>query len=252
MPVAKRRPSAAPPASVSGRRASDAPSFLTPASTVLLSEEVVDRIREAILMREFEPGDRLREEQLAKSLRVSRGPVRNALLQLEREGMVIRRRNRGALVAHLSRADLEEVYSLRHAVEPVACVWAARNAVEADFVELQTIIDGYARLTSKVTVQDAAEADLTFHDALYAAARHRRLLSLWQDLRPQVYLFLLARKYVHTKEFRDVMVVNHTRILDVIRARDEAAATAVAAAHVQTSYARVLDSYADERDIDGD
>jgi DNA-binding GntR family transcriptional regulator len=226
-------------------RDAEASTFLTPASTVLLSEEVVERIREAILTGEFEPGDRLREEQLARSLQVSRGPVRSALLQLEREGMVVRRRNRGALVAHLSRADLEEVYSLRHALEPVACAWAARNAVESDLAALQRVIDDQLRLTSKVRVQDAAEADLTFHDVLYAAARHRRLLGLWQDLRPQVYLFLLARKYVRTREFREVMVVSHTRILDIIRAGDEEAARAIATEHVQTSYLRVLEGYRD-------
>ena len=115
-----------------GRGALDATAILTPAAAILLSDEVVDRLREAILRGLFAPGDRLREEQLAEALGVSRGPIRNALLQLEREGMVMRRRNRGAIVARLSRVDLEEVYSLRLAIEPVACAWAARNANERD------------------------------------------------------------------------------------------------------------------------
>jgi DNA-binding GntR family transcriptional regulator len=249
MPVSKRAPGLPIPEMVDRQRTVDATRFLAPASATLLSDEVVDRIREAILMGQFAPGDRLREEQLAEALRVSRGPIRNALLQLEREGMVIRRRNRGALVARLSRADLEEVYSLRQAIEPVACGWAARNAEEDDLSELQEIIDGYSRLTARVTVQDAAEADLSFHDVLYRAARHRRLLRLWQDLRPQVYLFLLARTYVHTKTFREIMIVNHSRILEMVRSGDEEGAREIANEHVRTSYGRVLEAYENDPDL---
>ncbi len=226
------------------RGALDATAILTPAAAILLSDEVVDRLREAILRGLFAPGDRLREEQLADALGVSRGPIRNALLQLEREGMVMRRRNRGAIVARLSRVDLEEVYSLRLAIEPVACAWAARNANERDLTDMQSIINGYqSRLTRKVTVQEAAEADLSFHDVVYRAARHRRLMRLWQDIRPQVYVFLLAREYVRAREFRDIMITNHSTIRAVISSGDEERAREVAIEHVQTSYQRVLGVY---------
>jgi DNA-binding GntR family transcriptional regulator len=229
------------------RAALDASAILTPAAATLLSDEVVDRLREAIVGGLFAPGDRLREEQLADALGVSRGPIRNALLQLEREGMVVRRRNRGAIVARLSRVDLEEVYSLRLAIEPVACEWAARNANDRDLADMQAIINGYqSRLTRRVTVQDAAEADLSFHDVVYRAARHRRLMRLWQDLRPQVYVFLLAREYVRSREFRDIMMTNHGTIRSVISSRDEARAREVAIEHVQTSYSRVLTVYENE------
>lgn len=227
-----------------GRGALDATAILTPAAAILLSDEVVDRLREAILRGLFAPGDRLREEQLAEALGVSRGPIRNALLQLEREGMVMRRRNRGAIVARLSRVDLEEVYSLRLAIEPVACAWAARNANDRDLTDMQSIINGYqSRLTRKVTVQEAAEADLSFHDVVYRAARHRRLMRLWQDIRPQVYVFLLAREYVRAREFRDIMITNHSTIRAVISSGDEERAREVAIEHVQTSYQRVLGVY---------
>lgn len=225
----------------------DASAILTPAAAVQLSDEVVHRLREAILGGLFAPGDRLREEQLADALGVSRGPIRNALLQLEREGMVVRRRNRGAIVARLSRSDLEEVYSLRLAIEPVACAWAARNASDRDLTDMQSIINSYqSRLTRRVTVQIAAEADLSFHDAVYRAARHRRLMRMWQDLRPQVYVFLLAREYVRAREFRDIMITNHSTIRAVISSGDEERARDVAIEHVQTSYGRVLSVYKTE------
>jgi DNA-binding GntR family transcriptional regulator len=226
-----------------GGGAIDMSAVLTPAPAPLLSEAVVDRLREAIVRGLLPPGDRLREEQLAEALGVSRGPIRNALLQLEREGMVVRRPNRGAMVAQLSRTDLEEVYSLRVAIEPVACAWATRNAVPPDLEKMQAIIGSYSKLTTKVTVQEAADADLGFHDVIYAAARNKRLLRLWQDLRPQVYVFLLARTYVRKREFREIMIARHGQILSAISDHDEPRARKLAEEHVQTSYERVLAAY---------
>jgi DNA-binding GntR family transcriptional regulator len=199
------------------QRLLNAAALMSPASTILLSEEVVSRIRETILRGLFAPGDRLREEELASALGVSRGPIRAALQQLEREGLVVRRRNRGAIVAGLSISDLEEVYSVRLAIEPVACGWASRNAEEQDLLAMQAIIDSFGRLTTKVTVQDAAEADLSFHDVLYVAARHKRLLRLWRDIRPQAYVFLLSRTYVRSRGFRGIMIANHKAIYDALR-----------------------------------
>jgi DNA-binding GntR family transcriptional regulator len=222
----------------------DPASILSPTPAILLSDEVIDRLRDSILKGSLPTGYRLREEQLAEALGVSRGPVRNALLQLEREGLVVRRPNRGAIVAQLARQDLEEVYSLRLATEPLGCAWAARNVQEADLDEMQRVIDSYQKLlTSRVTEQVAAEADLRFHDAIYRASRHRRLIGLWHDLRPQVYVFLLTRRYVRARDFRTIMVENHGKILDAISRRDEDAAREAASAHVNASYARVLDAY---------
>lgn len=224
--------------------------LLGPALATLLSDEVVERLRESILRGHFAPGDRLREEQLAEALGVSRGPIRNALVQLEREGLAVRRPNRGAVVAELSRADLEEVFSLRLAIEPVACIWAARHAQPEDLTEMQEVIDGYSQLTTKATTREAAEADLAFHDVVYRASAHRRLLGLWEDLRPQVYVFLLARSYVHTREFREIMIRNHATIHAVIADHDEERAREVAGEHVRTSYLRVVASYDDGAEAD--
>ena len=221
----------------------DVSALLTPASPTLLSDTVANRLRDTIFQGYFAPGERLREESLADALNVSRGPIRDALLQLEREGLVVRRRNRGAMVARLSRTDLDEVYSLRIAIEPFVCAWAARNATEADWAEMQATIDTYTELDESVTVHEAADADLRFHDVVYRASRHKRVLRLWQDLRPQVYIFMLARTYVGEPEFPAIMIRNHGKLLSAIRDGDEELAQRVAVDHVQTSYRRVIAGY---------
>jgi DNA-binding GntR family transcriptional regulator len=239
--------SAAPAAAEAGARAfgTDVSSVLTPTSPVHLSDTVTERLRRTIVEGRFSPGDRLREEQLAEALDVSRGPIRDALRELEREGLVVRRRNRGAIVASLSRADVEEVYSLRAAIEPLVCEWAARHAGERDWAEMQSVIDGYADRAATANPHVAADSDLRFHDVIYRAANHRRVQRLWQDLRPQVYIFLLARKYVGTLEFRDVMISKHISILEAIRSGDPERARQTAVQHVEASYRRVMGDYDD-------
>ena len=218
--------------------------MLPPPDQKALAEDVAGRLRRTILEGNLVPGERLREEQLASVLRVSRGPVREALLQLEREGLVVRRRHRGATVARLSRVDLEEVFSLRLALERLALHWAALHATEDEGAQMEELIRRQSKeLTGDVSRRFAAQLDLEFHDAVYQAARHERLLRSWRDLRPQVYVFLLSRDYVGTPDFAGIMVRSHTLYLEVIRTRDHQRAERVAEEHVRTSYGRVISGY---------
>src|SRR5579859_7852287 len=119
-----------------------------------LAEDVVDRLREAIYKGQLAPSERLREEVLASFLGLSRGPVREALAQLEREGLVIRQPNRGATVARLSLEDLEEVYSMRLALEQLAVKQAIRNANTAYFDAMQKVVEEMkACLAKGITTQ---------------------------------------------------------------------------------------------------
>jgi DNA-binding GntR family transcriptional regulator len=224
---------------------------LAPPNKEALADAVVDRLRRTILEGFVVPGEPLREERLASALDVSRGPVREALLQLEREGLVVRRPHRGAVVARLSRRDLEEVYSLRLALERLACHWAARHATGEDLAALEAAVRVQAKeLPGNESRQRAAELDLEFHDIVYATARHDRLLRFWANLRPQVHIFLLSRDYVGTRDFPKIMVHRHTEMIDALRAGNARGAEKVAEEHVRTSYLRVVSSY--ERDGDDD
>lgn len=106
---------------------------------------------------------------------------------------------------------------------------------------MERVIGSYGKpLTSRVTEQVTAEANLRFHDAMYRASRHGGCWDCGQDLRPQVYVFLLTRRYVRAHDFRMIMVENHPSVLDAIEQRD-----ADAAAPANASYTRVLAAYED-------
>lgn len=208
-----------------------------------LGVDIAERLRGAILSGLFGPGERLPEEQLARAMGVSRGPVREALVKLEREGLIVIRRNRGAFVAQLSREDLDEVYSLRVAIERLAVERCVENADEADIAELQGVVDRIAELLETgITEQDAAELDLTFHDIIYRAGRHRRLYETWATLKPQIHILLLNRN-VASDDFRKLVVPSHQEIVDAIRSRDVTRTVEITMDHLLGSYSRVRESH---------
>ncbi len=204
-----------------------------------LADDVADRLRAAIISGHFGPGERLREETLAKTIGVSRGPVREALVRLQREGLIVMRRNRGAVVARLSAEDLDEVYSLRVAIEVLAVERAAERAGGEGLARLQAIVDRIAAAVARgVEASEAAELDMAFHDELYELADHRRLRDVWLSLRPQIFILLLDRN-VAVDDFRDFVVSSHQDILDALRERDPARAVALVEDHLRGSYDRV-------------
>jgi DNA-binding GntR family transcriptional regulator len=223
--------------------------ILSPPIRRSLSDEVVERIRKAILSGQFVPDEPLRESQLAESMRVSRGPVREALGRLEQEGLVINRSNGRSFVARLSPQDLEEVYSLRRVLERFAMERACQKATSTDLAEMQEVVDEMAaHIQRGITEQEAAELDLRFHDVIYRASRHQRLLNYWGTLRPQIYVFLLSRN-VASSDFRESAVLGHQTILDAIRERDVAKAQSLIEGHLDFAYTRVIGSYSQNNDI---
>jgi DNA-binding GntR family transcriptional regulator len=204
-----------------------------------LGVDIAERLRGAILTGMFGPGERLPEEQLAKAMGVSRGPVREALVHLEREGLIVIRRNRGAFVAQLSREDLDEVYTLRVAIERLATERCVAHATEAELDEIQAVVDQIAQnMIDGITEQVAAELDLQFHDIIYRVGKHKRLYDIWATLRPQIHVLLLNRNMADD-DFRDMVVSSHQDIVDALRARDTERAIAITMDHLLGSYDRV-------------
>lgn len=208
-----------------------------------LTDDVHERVRSAILSGQLAPGARLSEAMLSELMGVSRGPVREALGRLEREGLIVVGRTGRASVARLSREDLDEVFSLRRTLERLAVEYACRRATPEDLAALQAVVDDMAAAIGRgLSEKEAAELDLRFHDAIYAASRHRRLINTWATLRSQVYVIMLSRN-VASADFQDVAVNGHQGIVDAIAGGDAQQALAVIEQHMQVAYELVSRSY---------
>ena len=142
---------------------------LAPAQKRVLADEVADVLRAAILDGRLEPEQQILESHVADMMQVSRGPVREALSRLEQEGLVYKVRNRGTFVARLSREDVEEVCSLRQALELLAVQYFLRNATLDDVARLEEIISTINKLGLEIItlhiedMPDAKEREVCVH-----------------------------------------------------------------------------------------
>lgn len=193
-----------------------------------MADEVADRVREAIYAGVYPPGAPLREVELATALRVSRGPVREALLRLEREGLVSSEWHRGTTVTTLSAEDVDELHSLRDVLEKLAVQRVIRHATDAELHAVRAAAD---RMDSAADKHTIVQQDLDFHDAVFAAAHHRRLEEAWRAIRCQVHLFLLIRLGVSDDGYARHVATEHRELADALIARDELLAPQLFADH---------------------
>jgi DNA-binding GntR family transcriptional regulator len=211
-----------------------------PAARRVLTDDVVDAIRGAILAGKIKPGARLIEEDLAASLKVSRGPVRQAIFRLQQEGLVVHEPHRGATVRAISEGDVVDIYSLRLALERLAIEQAIRKAGPAELAEIEAVLDRFAGMRrAAVTRRVVAELDVEFHDAIFRAAGSWRLYRAWEMLRSQLMMFLMLREGLPA-DYLDSWHRDHRLLVEVIRACDQAVAAAAIAEHISRARERLL------------
>jgi DNA-binding GntR family transcriptional regulator len=223
------------------------PTTFTIAEQPALSKNVIDVLREMIATGHFAQGEHLKENELATALGVSRGPIREAFTQLANEGYVELRRHRGAFVTTLTRHDIDEVYTLRLALERLAMQRASSRMTAEQFAQMDEVLAKMSVVERDYTPDQAVELDLAFHDLVYVAADHTRLLRSWQFIRSQVAFFLHARNISH-RDFLDVGYAEHKEIRDVLFSQDSERASAAIEEHLNGAYHRLLADHAGEAD----
>ena len=179
----------------------------------------------------FAPGDRLREEEVAERLGLSRTPVREALRRLESDGIVQHRPRIGAVIRSLSHTEVVELYEMRMVLERTAAEMAAKHGTTAEFDALDDLNDRIEAEREAPAIGAAINQD--FHRGLYLAGRNRFLLEAARALNNSL---LLVGPTTYTDPARiDVVVRQHRDIVAALREGDAEAARAAAEAHLQTS-----------------
>jgi len=203
-----------------------------------LAEDVVDRLRKMIVRGKFGGGQHLSETVLAETFEVSRGPIREAFVALEREGLLKLERHRGARVTVLSQPDIDEIYTLRTSLERLAVERAVRFATDEDFAAMDEAVDELKRAVKALDVHRVVDLDVRFHDLIYQAAHHSRLYLAWSTLRPQIETFLHTRS-ADTRNYLTKAVREHAELRDVIRSKSKRNATTMIDAHLRSAYERL-------------
>lgn len=198
-----------------------------------LRGRVFQKIREEILTGVYKDGDELREITLGEKLGVSRTPVREALRQLELEGLVTIVPNKGAYVNAITRKDVEDIYKIRSLLEGLCARWATRNITEKQIEELEEIIllsEFHLNRKGTLEARQVSELDGKFHRVLYEASNSRILEHLLTDFHK--YVKMARQLSIGSPDRAGQSVEEHRAILEAIRNKDEDLAERLADEHV--------------------
>jgi len=147
-----------------------------------LQERVTTALRQAILSGFYQPGERLKQEKLADELSVSRMPVREALRQLEDEGLITWERHKGAVVKEITAEDLAEIYALRAELEPLALRRSFHRITEADLEHMQQLIYDMDEAIREDEMELYCRLNFDFHRLLLSRSPWQRLQSIIKQI----------------------------------------------------------------------
>lgn len=196
-----------------------------------------DSIREKVLSGDLEPGDRLNEVAIAEELQISRGPLREAIMGLTREGLLEYRPHHGAYVREPGETELAELYEVRIALETHAL-----RLLQAEEGEWPArLADMLERSSAALDGDGTYPREMDFHASLLEATGVGMLIQWWRDLQTKL-------SYVRQRSSRETVraeeaLAEHQRILEHLRGGDLAAAEAEMDAHLRRSLAHAVDRH---------
>lgn len=205
---------------------------------VSLGERVYESLFEAILGGKVRPGEHLAEQPIAGSLGVSRISVREAIRRLATDGLVEIIPNRGAFLVDFTPDDIEEIFSLRGALEALGIRLASETAGRIDLARLEEVVDEMRGVEKSHDRVAGAEVDTRFHLTLMEVSRHRRALHAWHSMSAQITI-AVYNSITHYPDI-DGLADRHGRIVEVIRSGDAAEAERCIRDHIIQGGRRLL------------
>lgn len=198
-----------------------------------LRGQVFDKIRSDILNGKYKRGEELVESSIGKELGISRTPVREAIRQLELEGLVQLVPNKGAFVTGISEKDVRDIYLIRARLEGLAARMAAKNITPEllDAMEETVVLSEYH--AKKEHYEQVCEMDSKFHKLLYKASGSRILEHTLTDFHQYVQRVRMAS--IMKKRRMEKSNDEHDAILTAIREHDEEEAELVATRHISNT-----------------
>lgn len=203
-----------------------------------LRGRVFTKIREDILNGRYKTHEELKEIKIGKELGVSRTPVREALRQLELEGLVQIIPNRGAFVVGISAKDVRDIYMIRALLEGLCARWATANISHEQLEAMEENVYLSEFHAAKGHLDQLAELDNQFHHILYEAGGSKMLEHLLNDYHQ--YVYRIRRKTLSTLERGTASNKEHRAIMEAIRAGNADLAERLADEHMHNAYDNIV------------
>jgi DNA-binding GntR family transcriptional regulator len=207
-----------------------------------LADRAFDYLSKAILAGELSTEDRLVESELSEKLGISRAPLREALAELERQGLAYSVVRRGTFVTPWTKQDLWEVAILRSTLEALVSELAVSHISEEDIAFLEQVIVEMAEADRENDTDRLIDLDFDFHDRILERCNHKRLQRVVNGMRLQVKIFRLMTKQT---DFVPYPVQHHT-LLDALKTGDPHVARENTYSHVMESAELALAALPDE------
>lgn len=203
-----------------------------------LKENVTGILRQLIVEGTLPPGAEFNQAQIAEQLGVSRGPIREALGQLEQEGLLQSVPYKGVVVTPLTRQYVEELYSVRTALELLALDRALDRMTDAEIDPLDTVVEEMRTVARSGDLVRLVEIDLQFHEYLIAHSHHELAHKLWLTLEVGMRRCLRTRHRIYT--FLDEVVGSHPTLITALRQRNKPLAKQILSDHIAESLHHLL------------
>lgn len=182
---------------------------------VPVRDQIADQLRSDIISGELAPGTKLNEQALATRFGVSRGPIRDVLLQLTKEGLLVTKSNVGASVNEMLSPDLQKLMvDIRRRIEVFAVKRLKGRLSDKDFASLDYLLDEFRTSFEEGDFTQVTKADIEFHKYLVERAGGQELVNLWY---PVVLRMRMNYKRIDTPKDG---VAEHQAIIDALRADD--------------------------------
>lgn len=196
-----------------------------------LRERVFQTIRQSILEGKYKPGDTLRESAIANELKVSRTPVREAIRQLQLEGLVRSIPNKETVVCGITEEDVHDIFLVRDKLEGVAGRLAAERITQEELEKMEEIIELTEFYASKGDLSRLESLDHTFHDAIYNATKSKIIKHVLSDF--HTYIQQVRKKSMATPGRVNYLIEEHRAIYEAIKNRDGDKAEELINAHLK-------------------
>ncbi len=202
--------------------------MLKPARVQTVRDQIADQLRSDMISGKFKPGERLREEDMAERFGVSRGPIRDVLLQLTKEGLLVSRRNAGVMVNELPSPALQKLMvELRLKIELFAVQNVIGKLSDDDFAELDEYLDALGTALEREDFTRATEVDIAFHRFIVERAGGSDLVNTWI---PIVMRMRMNYQRISTPA---QSIAEHKEIVDALQRQDNKAASAALKANIR-------------------
>jgi len=203
-----------------------------------IGRQVVRELRRQIFSGRLKPGEKVPESKIAEEMGISRGPVREALLVLEQEGLVATSPRRGSRVVKITINDIREIYTLRATLEGFAVTLFMDAVSDAGLQEMEQALVELKQAVENGELMEIAKKNLGFHEVILNNSKHGRLLSAWKSLQVQSRMLssMTTEYYLGLTD----LYRHHVELVDAVRSGDKSKAQAAFEKHILDSMEQLI------------